>query len=202
MVQVKKFPSDDVEAMIRNAELRCELEPYYDDSITQLEERKLPLEEENNYLEMMLAWETAPVLPIAEWFNPPLRPRNPAQLSKVELAEELQRLLCLLYEKKIVLDFTNHLSDEELYLLICLDILPSREKMLLVRDGYLHWDCANVGENQMVWLTYYATEEEREAWEEATGECAPMRLPEPFPRDVPRDEADDEADDDARPFVG
>lgn len=187
MAEFSKHSADDVSAMIRNAELRSELEPYYDESIVQLDDRHLPLNVENDYLEMMLAWEVAPVLPISEWFNPPLRPHHPARMTSGELHEELMNLVNLLYEKQIVLDFTDHLSDRELYLLICQEILPSKEKMLAVRDGYLHWDCAGVSENQEIWLTYYASAEEREMWEETNELSAPFHLDPPYPRDLPSD---------------
>lgn len=187
MAEISKHPSDDIDAMIRNAELRSELEPYTDESIERLGKRRLPLEVENEYLEMMLAWEVAPVLPIANWFNPPLRPIHPSKMTPTELRKALYDLIDALYEKKIVLDFTDHLSDRELYMLICQNILPSQEKMLAVRDGYVHWDCAGVGEDQEVWLMYYATDEEREAWEEMNEKSAPYRQEPPFPRDLPSD---------------
>lgn len=187
MMAELRFPADDIDEMIRNAELRSELEPYYDESIVQLESRQLPLNVENDYLEMMLAWEMAPVLPIAQWFEPPIRPRHPSKMTPEELNSELMALVHRLYEKKIVLDFTDHLSDWELYLLICQDILPSKEKMLAVRDGYLHWDCAGIDENQEIWLMYYASDEERDLWEEMHEESAPYRQEPPFMRNLPTD---------------
>lgn len=187
MVQTKRHPGDEVDAMLRNAELRCELEPYYDESIARLQATQLPLQKENEYLEMMLAWEMAPVLPIAQWFNPPLHVRDPAEMTDAEVHDALWKLISLLYSKQLVLDFTDHLSDRELYLLICRDILPSREKMLSIRNGYLHWDCAGVGESQEIWLTYYATEEERLLWEELYDRTAPFHLEPPYPRDLPGD---------------
>jgi len=188
MSEFNNHSSCEIDAMLRNAELRSELEPFYDESIVQVEDCHMPIEVENDYLEMMLAWEVAPVLPIAQWFNPPLKPVHPSKMTAQELHTELYKLINLLYEKKIVLDLTDHLSDEELYLLICCDILPSREKMLALRDGYLHWDCARVGENQEIWLTYYASDEEREIWEETNETSAPYKQLPPFPRNLPTDE--------------
>ncbi|MBQ6108893.1 MAG: hypothetical protein IJK97_11845, partial [Thermoguttaceae bacterium] len=72
MSEIKNHSSCEIDAILRNAELRSELEPFYDESIVQVEDSHLPIEVENDYLEMMLAWEVAPVLPIAQWFNPPL----------------------------------------------------------------------------------------------------------------------------------
>ena len=71
-----------------------------------------------------------------------------------------------LYLKRIVLDFTDHLSDRDLYRLIFRDILPAREKKLDYPSNYLHWDCTGAGGDSEVWLRYYATEEEREEWAE------------------------------------
>ena len=187
MVQMSKSPSDEVDELVRNAKLRTELERYYDESIAQMNLQRMPLEDENDYLEEMLAWEMAPILPIAEWFNPPLRPLHPSGMSSEELHEELWKLIRLLYDKKIVLDFTDHLSDEELYLLICCDILSAREKYLSNRVGYLHWDCAHVTANQTAWLMYYAQDEEREAWAEINNQTAPPKQIPPFPRMLPVD---------------
>lgn len=185
MIEVKRIPPEELNAMLRNAELRNELEPYYDESISQVELSQLSLTQENEYLASMLAWETAPSLPIFQWFSPPLMPASLRGMTAAKLREELWGLIAHLYAKQIVLDFTDHLSDEELYLLICHEILPCREKMIEVRNGYLHWDCAGINENQDTWLTYYATEEEREAWEDINETAAPPQCQPPYPRNLP-----------------
>ena len=69
---------EEVEELLRNAELRDELEPYYDESISRIRLQHLPLTVENEFLASMLAWETAPILPIYRWFDPELRPPRPA----------------------------------------------------------------------------------------------------------------------------
>ena len=71
-----------------------------------------------------------------------------------------------LFEMRVVFDFTDHLSDYQLYGLIFRDILPSHEKKLDRRTSYLHWDCANIDENPDIWLRYYATAAERKMWAE------------------------------------
>ncbi len=187
MIEVKRIPPEELDALLRNAELRNELEPYYDESISQVESSQLPITQENEYLASMLAWETAPSLPIYQWFTPPLKPISHRGMTAAVLREELWNLIHHLYTKQIVLDFTDHLSDEELYLLICHEILPCREKMIERRNGYLHWDCAGINENQEIWLTYYATEEERDAWEDVNEKMAPPHEATPFPRDLPHD---------------
>ena len=51
---------DEVEHLLRNAELRDELEPYFDESIRSVNVDELPTPVENEFLASMLAWERAP----------------------------------------------------------------------------------------------------------------------------------------------
>ena len=92
-----------------------------------------------------------------------------------------------LFAKRIVLDFTDHLSDRELYRLIYRDILPAREKKLDYPNNYLHWDCTGGGGDSEVWLRYYASEEERQEWAESYRQPLPPRTPLPYPRNLPRE---------------
>lgn len=177
--------NDDVELLLRNARLRDELEPFYDDSIASLEQAALPTPVENEYLASMLAWERAPVLPIARWFEPPLVLPDPERLSDAELHRVLMDAIHRLYEQRVVLDFTDHLTDRQLYCLILRDILPSPEKKIDDSSAYLHWDCADVAGDAEVWLRFYATDEERATWAESTGEELPPRENPPFLRDLP-----------------
>jgi hypothetical protein len=85
-----------------------------------------------------------------------------------------------------VLDYTDHLSDRQLYCLIFRDILPSQEKKIEQSKSYLHWDCADVSGDPQIWLRYYASEEDRENWAEEFGEPLPRREPPPHPRKLPR----------------
>ena len=62
--------ASELDELMRNAELRDEPEPYYDESISRVSIQQLPLTVENEYLASMLAWEVAPVLPIYRWFDP------------------------------------------------------------------------------------------------------------------------------------
>ena len=125
MVDSRRPRPDEVEELLRNAELRDELEPYYDESIARVNVQHLPLTVENEFLASMLAWERAPILPIYRWFDPELRPPRPSSLSDGDLHEILWSVIYKLYEKRIVLDFTDHLSDRDLYALIYRDILPA-----------------------------------------------------------------------------
>ena len=72
---------DEVEHLLRNAELRDELEPYFDESIRRVNVEELPTPVENEFLASMLAWERAPILPIGQWFEPELKLPHPDTLS-------------------------------------------------------------------------------------------------------------------------
>ncbi len=187
MVDRHRFSPDEVEQLLRNAELRDELEPYYDESIDRVNVAHLPLTAENEFLASMLAWEQAPVLPIYRWFDPELRPPRPDVLCDEDLHEILWDVIHKLFEKRIVLDFTDHLSDRQLYTLIYRDILPAREKMIDSGTNFLHWDCAGAGGDPEIWLRYYATEEERQAWSETYRQPLPPRCRPRFLRDLPRE---------------
>lgn len=176
---------DEVRHLLRNAQLRDELERFSDDSLELLDSTAVPTPVENEFLESMLAWERAPILPIAKWFDPELTLPAPEELSDEELHDRLWVVIHLLYAKRIVLDFTDHLSDRELYVLIYRDILPAQEKKIDLGRHYLHWDCADVGDDPEIWLRYYATAEERRMWEESTrGDLPPVAAP-PYPRELP-----------------
>lgn len=180
--------SEQVDHLLRNAQLRDEFEPYYDESITRLNVSEMPVPEENELLASLLAWERAPTRPIAQWFQPELRIPHPGELSDEQLHEVLWDTIERLYSQRIVLDFTDHLSDRRLYQLIYRDILPTQEKQLDHRPPgcYLHWDCADTTENPDIWLKYYASDAERRAWVESNCEPLPNREPPPYPRQLPR----------------
>jgi hypothetical protein len=187
MSSVRPTKSDDVEHLLRNAQLRDQLEPFFDESIEFVNRRELPTPVENELLASMLAWERAPVLEISKWFTPELVLTHPDALDDGQLHGRLWDAIGLLFEKRIVLDFTDHLSDRPLYTLIFRDILPSPEKKIDNSNNYLHWDCSEAGGDESVWLRFYASPEDRELWaEETRGMLPPQELP-PFPRMLPRE---------------
>lgn len=185
MVDSRRPSSDEVEDLLRNAQLRDELEPYYDESISRVNVQHLSLSVENDFLASMLAWETAPILPIYRWFDPELRLPRPTVLDDDDLNAILWDVIRRLYQHRIVLDFTDHLSDRELYCLIYRDILPVREKKVDLGANYLHWDCSHAGGDPEIWLRYYATDDERKAWTEAYHQPLPQRADPPCPRQLP-----------------
>ena len=174
------------EQLLENARLWNLLEPYEDDSLWFIRWMKPPVQVENAYLRDMLAWEQAPVLPVAQWFEPPLEIPPPGQLDDQELPKVLEEVIDKLFQKRIVLHFTEHLSDRELYEVIYRGILPAREKRLELPDVYYHWDCADLASHPQVWLRYYATERQRRRWSQEHHLPLPPREDPPFPRRLPR----------------
>jgi hypothetical protein len=186
MINAPKPNSEEVDQLLLNAQLRDELEPYIDESFDLLNIRRLPTPKENEFLASMLAWERAPVLPISHWFDPPLALPRPETLDDRRLHKVLSDTIRNLYEKRIMLDFTDHLSDRQLYCLIFRDILPSPEKKVDLPKNYLHWHCLDDNDEPETWLRYYASPSERQEWAAETGQPLPPCEPPPYPRKMPR----------------
>ena len=184
MPEQPHFTSSDVDDLIRNAELRTELEPYLDESVSRILFHPLPLRLENEFLASMLEWEIAPVEPIYRWFEPELRIPAPEALADEKITQVLGDVIEKLFEKNIILDFTAHLSDRELYTLIYRGILPSREKNLKCRNSFVHWDCS--GGDSDIWLRYYASDDDREQWSDYFDELLPPKQIPRHYRDLPQ----------------
>jgi hypothetical protein len=177
---------DEVDCLIRNGELRTAIEPYLDESVWEVDFRSLSTEAENRFLESMLAWELAPLSPVARWFTPQLALQPACTLDDTQLHERLWHTIDALYEKRIVLDFTDHLSDRDLYALIRRDILPAKIKQVDLPDNYVHWDCsATTDGDPTTWLVYYASDEEREEWRLEEGRDPPAKRVPAYPRALP-----------------
>ena len=177
--------SEEVELLLRNARLRDELEPYIDESVSLVHFRQMSLREENCFLESMLAWERAPALPISCWALPELVLPRPAGLDDEQLRQVLQDAVERLFNVRVVLEMTEHLSDRELYTLIYRDILPACEKKVDVPGNYLCWRCLDESDTE-TWLTYYASETERLQWLENHSGSLPEPRELPYPRKLPR----------------
>lgn len=175
----------EVELLLKNAQLRDELEPFLDESVDVLTAKVMSIEEENEFLESILAWERAPSLPIAKWFEPELILPSPDSMSDAEVSSLLWRTIHQLYSQKIALDFTDHLSDRQLYCLLARDILPVYQKKISGTRNFLHWHCLD-DDDMECWLMYYANDDEREQWALESGLDLPPRKPLPFPRQMPR----------------
>ncbi len=176
----------DVDLLLQNAQLRDEIEPYLDESFYLVDLDRMSTRNENEYLASLLAWEKAPVLPIARWFEPELTMPSHQTLDDLELKHQLHQTIGRLYEKNIMLLFTGHLSDRQLYCLIARDILPSQEKQLNLPEKYLRWQCLDFERDEESWLRFYANDEERELWAFETGLKLPPKHPMPYPRKLPQ----------------
>jgi hypothetical protein len=171
--------------LLLNARLRDELEPFLDESLNLLNMSRLPTPRENEFLASMLAWERAPTLPISQWFQPELMLPHPDELTDEELRELLWKTIHSLYEQRIVLELTDHLSDRQLYCLIYRDILPSPEKKIDLPKNYLHWHCLDDNNDPETWLRYYASAGERATWAAENRQPLPPCEEPPYPRKMP-----------------
>ena len=190
------YSAGTIDDVLRNVELRTELEPYTDESVSCVECHNWTITEENKYLTSLLKWEQAPILPIYQWFEPEIAVPALNTLSPGDLSEYLRFLAQKLFEKHIALDFTDHLNDVELYWLIVKKILPIKAKKIDDFDVYQHWDCSrpnpcvgNPMEEAWIWLTYYANDEQRNSWAELYGEPLPEKKVPLYHRDFPRDDS-------------
>lgn len=175
---------DEVELLLLNAQLRDELEPYVDESLNGLSQRRMPLNVENEYLASMLAWERAPAMPISQWFSPALSLPHPDAIPDAEVHNLLWETIQRLYDQRIVLECTDHLDDRQLIRIIYRDILPAWEKKVDLPRNFLHWRCLD-DDDEATWLRYYATDRERRQWQEETGRVPPSAALPPYPRQMP-----------------
>ena len=175
---------DEVEQLLLNAQLRDELEPYVDESLSGLAMRRMPLNVENEYLASMLAWERAPAMPISRWFDPELVLPHPDDLAEADLTPLLWDTINRLYQQRIVLECTDHLNDAELYRIIYRDILPTWEKKVDLPRNFLHWRCLD-DDDESTWLRFYASRREREQYRIDTGHEPPPAQALPYPRQMP-----------------
>lgn len=128
----------------------------------------LPLEAEIQFLEYLIAFETAGKttwrrrLSEAGYVLP-----EPATLSEEAIGLEVWQLIQRLAEMRVFLYHTNHLSDRALYERLFYDVLARP----IVdfdpgEDSACHIDLLGSGseEDSELWLRYFATEEERRQW--------------------------------------
>lgn len=176
-----------VDLLLQNARLRDEIEPYMDESVYLVDLDRMTVDNENEFLNSLLAWERAPVLPIANWFDPELVLPLHNELEDDQLSIQLHQVIGRLYEKNILLEYTAHLSDRQLFCMIARDILPAQEKKVQLNDTFLRWQCIDIVEDEESWLRFYATDAERDAWHFETGLRLPPLEQPPFKRRLPQD---------------
>ncbi len=178
--------TSEIDLLIQNARLRDEMEPYLDESVYLVDLDRMSTVHENEFLTSMLAWEKAPVLPISRWFEPELKLTPHQEFDDSQMAEELDRVVGMLFEQNIVLLQTEHLSDRQLYCLIVRDILPAEEKMMMLPgQEFLRWQCLDIVQDEEAWLRFYASDHDRAIWAFENELRLPPKASVPFPRKLP-----------------
>lgn len=141
---------------------------------------------ELDFLEHVLAWETAPRSSNREWLKRQGMEFFPSfACDDARLAVELPRLIRALATARVFLCHTNHLGDRELYERLVSEVLPEQcPDRARTEDDGCHWDFAGGDGDMHLWLQYYASAEERRAWlRDFPGEALPPRQRAPFDRD-------------------
>jgi len=148
-----------------------------------------PPEIQEQFWKNVLAFENAPeVQPFDELVRAGLTLPRAEELDDVALTAALWAMIRGLEELGVYLEFTNHLSDRELYLRLWSNVL--REPMALTPDDLQaawHIQMSSAGSDDdgtEAYLTYYADEETRRQWAEDYPDCPmPERKELPFDRD-------------------
>jgi len=156
-----------------------------DESIYLVDLDRMSVDHENEFLRSLLDWEKAPVLPISKWFEPELELLPHHELDDRQLRASLFATIKKLHQKRIVLEFTGHLSERQLYCLVIRDILPAQEKRVSLKGTWLRWQCIDIVEDEESWLRFYANDEERELWRIDNLLPLPPQQDLPFERDLP-----------------
>jgi hypothetical protein len=164
----------------------------------------LPPKIEEQFWTNVLAAENAPeVAPFDELLRAGLILPSPDDLDDAALVTKLWDVIRGLEDLGVYLEFTNHLSDRQLYAALWSRIL--REPMALTPeepDAAWHIDVSEAGSDDNgvdVYLAYYADEEDRRRWaDEFPDDQLPESKPLPFDRDrhLPSPWARPAADDD------
>jgi hypothetical protein len=141
----------------------------------------LPLDEEEKFLQRILACETAPEMTGLEMlaldgFQPP----RPEELSEAELTRHLWSMIDALARRSIYLDHTDHLSDRELYTILLDRVLIERSQVFPIGSGWntqVMLDEYGGPEGEVgpeAYLRFYADPETRRRW---TAEFPDIRIP-------------------------
>jgi hypothetical protein len=105
-------------------------------------------------------------------------------LSDAALQDTLWKVIEGMAAVGMYLEFTDHLSDRELYRYL---MTALTEETILSEDEMSGWHLSPIGgcseEDNEVWLRYYADDEERERWHQDTGDPLPPKATPPSDRD-------------------
>ena len=111
-------------------------------------------------------------------------PDDDAALSDAAVAAKLLEIASALFTFGMVLEQTDHLSDRELYRWL-VEVL--REETILSTDGLTICHVSPIGgcseEDNIIYLRYYAEDEDREQWHRDFGDELPPKEKLPYDRD-------------------
>ncbi|MHB9024815.1 MAG: hypothetical protein ACYC7E_11685 [Armatimonadota bacterium] len=149
-----------------------------------------PPELEEFFWEQVVAFESAPdTTHRAQLQQDGLQLPPPDDLSDVEIAELLTKIIETLASRRTYLESTDHLSDRELYTRLWADLLDNWTPDFLgdmPMPMNCHIDLIGSGDDEdtFLWLKYYADEDTRRRWVEQFPdyEVPPHEAP-PYDRD-------------------
>ncbi len=155
----------------------------------------LPPDTAEQFLRHVVAYETAPTTTEFDRLTAdgvPLPP--PEEVQDRAVGVVLWRVIFGMARHRVFLSATNHLSDRDLYGVLWHTVL--REEVTIMPDGdegAWHFDLPGEDPESTVFVTYYASEQDRDQWQrEFPGVVMPARRPPPHDRDddLPRAEDD------------
>lgn len=177
-----------VEQALRLGDLRKEVMDRIGGPVIEGGTGELPMDMQEAFWKQVLAFESAEESTLAERLKKDASfvPIEPDRLHEEnEIHSALWELINALASIRVFLCFTDHLSDTDLYRLLCYDALPSpsivpppgsrmNEQIMACEFG-----TKDDPEGTETWLRYYADEDTRLEWD---GDVPPTQLP-PFDRD-------------------
>lgn len=126
----------------------------------------LPPDIAEQFLQQVIAFETAPTFTdFAQLTADGVELPDPETVPEREIGAVLWRVIVALSKRRVFLDRTNHLSDRELYSVLWRDVL--REEHAALPEGATgawHVDIPGDDAQATCYLTYYASERERQRW--------------------------------------
>jgi hypothetical protein len=172
--------SREAAALWENTKLRDEINEYLDETVL----RRFchyNVEKENEYLRDAIDWESSPISPIQDWLGVSWRPLDLSTATDAEVSSELYDLLKRLRRLNHEIWRADHLSDRRLYELLVCRLLPCKMKRLSSPRSPYVWNFAFYTEHEFldssddaIWLTYYATPEERLLWSQEHNVAPPQ----------------------------
>ena len=147
-----------------------------------------PPDVEEMFLEQVLAFEQIGATPLFEQLVAAgVALPAPGQIADKTLAAKLDQMFAALAGLGVYVQSTDHLSDRELYELLWRETLRVPETTVPENPNITCLiDLVSTGsmEHNQIWLTYYASEEDREAWQADFPESPlPQKKKRPYYRD-------------------